>query len=244
MDLLIDIGNTSLKWARCEPDALSEMQSVLHHGHLPIDLYAAWEKLPAPARIRVSNVAGEELERALSVVCRSLWGCEPQFACSRADYSGLSIAYATPEQFGVDRWLALLGALRTGPGAHLIVDAGTAITYDLLAPDGNHLGGLILPGLRMAHEVLTQGTRMPGFEQVETDLLWAADTASAVAAGPVQAAAALAERLATALGKETGVAPHILLTGGDAERLMPAIEWRSIEVVPDLVLKGLLTWRG
>lgn len=238
MNLLIDIGNTNLKWVLAKPDALGEVQAVRHFGGLPIDLHAAWEQLAPPQRILVSNVGGVEASGALVRACRSYWDRQPTFVATQTHAYGVRIAYERPERLGVDRWLALIAARRVCDGPVLIIDAGTALTYDLLLEDGRHLGGLILPGVEMMRDSLLSGTHIPQVEPEELDGLWAADTGSAVAAGSIHASAALAERLFNRLTDQAGLAPACILTGGDAERLMPALRL-PVQHRPDLVLQGL-----
>lgn len=238
MDLLLDIGNTSLKWATSDAGALAEMRSVRHHGGLPIDLHAAWELLDPPERILAANVGGPDLGAGISKACRSRWGLDPVFAATEPERLGVTIAYERPEHLGVDRWLTLLVAHRICPGPALIVDAGTAITYDALLADGRHLGGLILPGLAMMRDGLLAGTHIPRVEPRAQDGPWATDTASAIATGPLEAASALAQALLDHLQSESGDRPALLLTGGDAEQLLPALAVPALHRA-DLVLRGL-----
>lgn len=238
MDLLIDIGNTNLKWAVSESGSLGAMRTVRHHGGLPIDLHAAWEQLTPPRQIIAGNVGGAKLARALERVCRSYWEREPLFATPEPNAHGVTIAYARPERLGVDRWLALIAAHRICAGPALVIDAGTAITYDLLLGDGRHLGGLIVAGIEMMRDGLIAGTRIPRVEPEELADPWATDTGSAIAVGSIQAPAALAERLFDQLTDQAGRTPEYILAGGDAERLIPALRL-PIRHSPDLVLQGL-----
>lgn len=238
MDLLIDIGNTTLKWVTSEAGNLSVMRSARHHDALPIDLHAAWEQLPSPGRVLVASVAAQSVTAALARTCRARWGLEPELAHTRRSSCGVTIAYEEPQRLGVDRWLALLAAHRSCAQPALIVDAGTAVTYDLLLSNGHHLGGLILPGIEMMRNELLSRTRIPQVEPVDIDGYWAADTATAVAAGSIQAPSALAERLLGRLSETAGAEPALLITGGDAERLLPALTV-SARHEPDLVLQGL-----
>jgi type III pantothenate kinase len=251
MDLLIDIGNTNLRWAAwaamtvADPPAgscLGEISTLRHHGALPIDLLAAWDRLQAPRQVLVSNVGGPKLAAHLTQAARSLWGLEPKFAATQTDGFGVSIAYANPTQLGVDRWLSLIAAHRHAHGAALVVDAGTAITYDLLLSDGTHLGGLILPGVHMLRDSLLAGTRIPSIEERSEpgpdEPAWATDTAAAIAGGSLQAPAALAERLSGRLRDRIGGEPQVILTGGDAERLAPLIGV-PVRIQPALILQGL-----
>jgi type III pantothenate kinase len=252
LNLLLDIGNTNLRWASQEGPYLGDLATVRHGGGVPLDLIAAWEVLEVPCRVLVANVGGEPVAAAVGRVVRALWGVEAELVAVRAYCLGLRVAYEDPSRLGVDRWLALLAAQGHDAGSTLIVDAGTAVTYDLLLDGGRHLGGLILPGMEMMRGALLQGTWIPpmGLDRAIALPLaepWGTDTGTAVAAGGAQALGALADRLYDRLaercaqGSESGAddaAPRLLLTGGDAERLAPAIG-RPFQILPDLVLRGL-----
>lgn len=238
MHLLIDIGNTNLKWAAGESGAPGKLHSVQHYGGLPIDLHAAWEQLLRPDRVLVSNVGGHQMGAAVELACRSYWNRPPRFAQTERSSKGVTIAYEHPARLGVDRWLALVAAHQICQGPVVILDAGTAITYDLLLGDGRHLGGLILPGIEMMRDGLLSGTHIPRVEPEELDGSWAKDTGTAVAAGSIQAPAALAERLCLRLAGQTAAEPELIVTGGDAVRLLPAVH-RPVRHQPDLVLQGL-----
>ncbi len=249
MNLLVDIGNTNLRWNLAGPDGLGTTQTVRHGGGAPLDLIAAWEALgPAPERVLVGNVGGAAVADAVGRVARALWGLDPEQATCRSPCLGVTIAYGDPGRLGVDRWLALLAAHTLAPGPKLIVDAGTAVTYDLLLADGRHLGGLILPGIRMMRAALVQGTRIPPSSQTmgEWPALeapppdpWATDTDTALAWGAPQALASLADRLRVRLAQAAGgESPRVVLTGGDGAALADLVDPPG-EPVADLVLMGL-----
>jgi type III pantothenate kinase len=237
--LLLDIGNTNLRWALSDGGPPGEVRVLRHGGAVPLDLLADWERLAAPERVVASNVGGASVAAAIGRTTQAYWGLDVEFVRTRAHFGALRIAYADPERFGVDRWLALVAAHRLVPDAALVVDAGTAATFDLLRADGRHLGGLILPGVEMMRASLLAGTRIPRIESEPTDEPWAIDTGPAVAAGSLQALAALASRLCDRMEQRVQAQPSLVLTGGDAERLIPAMD-RPCRVMPDLVLRGLV----
>ncbi|MCG6897640.1 MAG: type III pantothenate kinase [Thiocapsa sp.] len=243
MMLLLDIGNTSLRWALSDGGPPGETRVVRHGGAAPLDLLAEWERLDAPVRVLASNVGGAAIASAISRVTRAYWRREVEYIRTRATFGALRIAYSEPERLGVDRWLALIAAHRLLGEAALILDAGTAATFDLLLADGQHIGGLILPGIEMMRASLLAGTRIPRIEAEPTDAPWAADTGPAVAAGSLHAIAALADRLYDRLASEARSQPRLVLTGGDARRLIPAID-RPCRWIPDLVLRGLVEVAG
>jgi type III pantothenate kinase len=239
MMLLLDIGNTNLRWALSDGGAPGEVRVLRHGGALPLDLLADWERLNTPDRVVASNVGGASVAAAIGRATRAYWGLDVEFVQTRARLGDLRIAYANPERFGVDRWLALVAVHRQVPDAALVLDAGTAATFDLLRADGRHLGGLILPGVEMMRTSLLAGTMIPRVESEPTDEPWAVDTGPAVAAGSLQALAALASRLYDRLEQQVKAPPSLIVTGGDAERLIPAMD-RPCRVMPDLVLRGLV----
>jgi type III pantothenate kinase len=239
MDLLVDIGNTSIKWATRDGERLGAMGSARHHGALPIDLLAAWDELTGIGQVIAARVGPQAVLDAAANVARACWQCPTREVHTSAEAQGVRIAYAEPARLGVDRFLALIGGRHLAGGRPaLIIDAGTAVTYDLLDAAGIHLGGLILPGIRIMRDSLLAGTQIPRYEPLEADTPWAADTAEAIAAASIQAPAALAERLYRRLCEHTGTDPAVIVTGGDAERLLPAIA-PDADHRPDLVLRGL-----
>ena len=238
MNLLIDIGNTNLRWTPHGAGTEWSVRIARHSGAIPLDLLATWESFQPPERVIVSHVGGPTVADALGRVTRALWKIEPEYVRVAPVAAGVRIAYESPERFGVDRWLALIAAHAERRRATLILDAGSAATFDLLLADGRHLGGLILPGVEMMRTSLLMGTHIPRVEYEPTDVDWATDTTTAVAAGSLGAIAALATRLHDRLAEAAGESPRFILAGGDAERLRPYLD-RPCETVPDLVLRGL-----
>lgn len=238
MNLLIDIGNSNLRWTRHGDGCAWDVGVARHSGGIPLDLLAQWEQLEPPERLVVSNVGGQEVAEALERVARALWKLAPDFLHTQSAFGGVRIAYEEPRRLGVDRWLGLIAAHASCRRACLVVDLGTAATFDLLLADGRHLGGLILPGVEMMRKSLLMGTRIPRIEADPAAEPWATDTGPAVAAGSLHALAALTGRLYDRLAAEAGQQPELILTGGDAERIRPALDQPS-ELVPDLVLQGV-----
>ena len=240
MQLMIDLGNSALKWALCDQNGtMSELQRALHYGALPVDVLAAWSELSAIEQVYVAAVGSPAVVAAIAQVSQACWGCSPQIIDSAmvAKQIPLRLAYADPAQLGLDRQLALWAAQALAVPV-LIVDAGTAITYDLLTADGKHLGGVILPGLKLMRESLLQGTRIPPHEADTLAHPWGTNTGTAINAATLHAPAALAERLLHTSQQQLGARPRLIVTGGDAEQLQP---WMPppVELQPDLVLRGL-----
>jgi type III pantothenate kinase len=248
MILLIDVGNSRLKWAWARGAALGDQISIAHGG----EVGSRWLELVAgdgarPERILIANVAGAGMAEALRTQLRGLFGVEPEFASVSAAAAGVTCAYRDPTSLGVDRWLAVIGAWSRARQACCVIDSGTATTVDAVDHSGVHLGGLILPGLDLMEDTLLKRTsdiaRAAGVAVRAEARLFADNTAAAVRNGAAFATAALAERAAGELQRRLGREPVIYLTGGNATRIAPCV-MRAHEIVPDLVLHGLAAWGG
>lgn len=243
MNLLIDAGNTRIKWAFERDGALEQSAHSVHRGRAIEEAVQPIAALGTPAeRVIVSNVGGAALGEALRKVAEERFGAPAEFAVVRREAFGLRIAYADPKRLGVDRWLAMLGARASNEGALLIVGVGTAMTIDGVGADGTHLGGLIVPGLETMKASLLAGTagiRDAGDGRAPE--IFASDTGSAVSGGAAHALAALVERAAAELARRSGAPGRLVLTGGDAELIRSLVSVDGI-VDPDLVLHGLVVY--
>lgn len=232
MSLLVDLGNTRLKWAQVGADErLGEVRAVAHDG----DVARAVQRIDAGAveAVRVASVGGPALNAALRDALRHRFGCEVLFAETRAECAGLHVAYADPSRLGVDRWLAMLGVWRQQRGAFCVVSAGTALTFDAVDADGRHLGGLIAPGVTTMAESVLGRTRFPADSLPEAaGPALGTDTESCVAQGALHAALGLIDRAAA------GAKGPRVICGGDALRLLPGLggEW---QLEPYAVMRGL-----
>lgn len=238
MELLVDIGNTNIKWALNEDGVLGEVACLALQPDRPQVLENAWDELPHPERMRVSNVAGDEVECLIAGVAQRLWGLPPYFARSSKHGYGVTIAYSVPQRLGVDRWLALVAVRSAHMGPAIVLDCGTAVTLDAVDATGLHLGGLIVPGLRMMWDCMYARTRIPQASYTEPESILGKDTGECITGGAVQAITGMTERLRNKLQLENGFEPAIVLTGSGAGPIGRQLEFPWLHE-PDLVLKGL-----
>lgn len=239
MILLLDVGNTRMKWATLEAGTLISGGSITHAGQdLAALADAAWRVLPPPDRIVVSNVAGPTFAAALREWTRASWNIEPYFVIAPPKGWGLTNAYIEPHRLGSDRWAALVAVHHLLKGPACIVDCGTAITIDVLAENGVHLGGLIVPGLSMMRCALVKNTSGIPDEDEGAVALLARSTRDAVTGGTLYAAVAVIDRVLADVAVELACPVACVITGGDAERVMPLLAARC-RYEPDLVLRGL-----
>lgn len=240
MKLLVDVGNSRIKWGWLDGARLDGFGAAVHHGHQLETVFAdIWHDAPQPSAILVANVAGPMANHALNQVCAERFQLMPSYVVSSAQAAGVSSGYRDPARLGVDRWAALIGACNRHGAPACVIDCGTAITLDAVTGDGRHLGGIIAPGINAMHHALA-GT---GAEIEADDLdgaagIFARDTRTAVAGGALNAAVGLIERVSTGMRAELGAETRLLITGGDAERLLPHLQ-RGYTLVPHLVLEGL-----
>lgn len=245
MNLLVDIGNTSFKWATAKGLQFDTRGQFAHRGNdLAMQLEQDWGKLAAPARILVSNVAGAAMADSLSAWTDRSWQLRPQFIRAVRKTAGVTNAYAIPEQLGADRWAALIAAWHAAGEAVCVVDCGTAITLDLVDPAGVHRGGLILAGVAMMQQALCRQTadlKLPGGDR--PPVLLATTTADAISSGSQFAAAAAIDRIVADMAASTGLRTVVVITGGEANRLAPLLGIAA-RYDADLVLKGIAMLAG
>lgn len=249
MILLIDVGNTRVKWAQLLDGNLTPQQALTHKGLDPKQwLNKLFRERFRPKRVLVANVAGADMTALIRSEAEHKWQVTPEFASSTPIAAGVTNAYADASALGVDRWLAVIAAHDMG-GAACVIDAGTAVTIDVVNAQGLHLGGLIIPGIDMMMSALLDRTSdiaqkarsRPAAAKTDATAavqIFTGSTGGAVANGALVALAATADRAATEAARQCGGAVRLLLTGGDAERLARAIQTKS-ELVSDLVLRGL-----
>lgn len=241
MKLLIDFGNTRLKWATASAGQLTAGRPVATDAPTLADaLGDAFAALAGRVDgVLVSSVVSDAREMELRALLEaSLPGARVDFVRSPSEALGVRNAYAEPQRLGVDRFLALV-ALHARPRAQVLVSVGTALTLDALAADGRHLGGLIAASPTLTRGALAAATArlLPPSSQVH---LLADSTADAVQSGAVLAAVALTERFRSGAAGPLGAWPALVLAGGGADELAPWLP--DAERADDLVLRGLARW--
>jgi type III pantothenate kinase len=244
MTLLVDVGNTRVKWARCDERGVLGPQRAAEH--------AAWEEarwrdeLFGPGHVDrqvfVACVAGGERRSLLERAARASGAREVVFASSSSSAAGVRNAYANPGLLGVDRWMALLGAWHLLHGPCCIVDVGTAATVDVLDATGTHLGGFIVPGPRLMVRSLHAGTSDLAAFSVASESgaagTFADNTRDAIERGCCLALAALIDRSVAELSVRVDRPPALIGTGGAVGLVQPYVV-SEMRLFPDLVLQGL-----
>ncbi|MGY1489914.1 type III pantothenate kinase [Methylobacillus pratensis] len=237
--LAIDAGNTRTKWAVLQ----YESGEILQHGVLNgDDTPAVWQQCD---RIAVANVAGPDRYASLDHRLKTL-GVPVRWHASTAQAGGLSNGYAIPGQLGVDRWAAMIAAWQHYQRSCLVVNAGTALTIDMIektAPgQARFIGGVIMPGMRLMQASIVNAAANIGEGQgVFQD--FPLNTQDAVYSGSLYASAGAVDNLLQVLSEYCGHVVPCTLSGGDAAVLLPLLQRhvlaREYNLEENLVLQGL-----
>ncbi|KWF06066.1 type III pantothenate kinase [Burkholderia ubonensis] len=231
--LLIDAGNSRIKWALA--DARRELVETGAFGHARDGgADPDWSHVPRPRGAWISNVAGAEVAARLDALLEARWPGLPRTtirAC--AAQCGVTNGYTTPDQLGSDRWAGLIGAHAAFPGeALLIATFGTATTLEALRADGRFTGGLIAPGWALMMRSL--GTHTAQLPTLTTDIAsgllalaqaepFQLDTPRSLSAGCLYAQAGLIERAWRDLNAAWQAPVRLVLAGGAADDVARAL---------------------
>jgi type III pantothenate kinase len=243
-DLLIDAGNTRIKWALAVPGAvLGDWHAHGAHMHADAgDFPAALTTALGGAsigRVLIANVAGQAVRDMLAD-----WLAAPQLGiaaqaiewfASLPQRAGVRNAYRNPSQLGCDRFAAAIGAHALCPGKDIVVaNCGTATTIDAITKDGTFLGGMILPGLGLMASSLAKNTaQLPQVKPGKLPEGFANNTDDAILSGCLAAQAGAIER-----AFELHQAAECIISGGAAPYIAPAVPvpYRHVD---NIVMIGL-----
>ena len=236
MYLLIDIGNTRIKWQHRDDESILNSSSMMVENFMDID----FSDLQLVKKVLISNVnQAVVLDKIKESV--SLFGCPIIEAKSETNHILIN-DYEDSLSLGVDRWLTALGAWKKYKKPLLVINAGTAITIDWIDLDSQEKphfkGGMILPGVAISLAILNDSTNLIDTE-IGTTKYPSVNTTDAVTTGiftSIQGAVNLVCR------KLPPTLP-ILLTGGDANLIYEQAEddWKSrSKLEGDLIFEGLM----
>lgn len=237
--LLIDQGNSRLKWILAADASLREESAG--SGDLKAFTWTAHAGgLNQPDAILISSVAGIPAAQELADFCQELWGVKPRQLESTGQGGSVRNGYPEPGKLGVDRWLAIVGAVAHYGKPVVVWDLGTATTLDAVDAGGQHVGGLIYPGPATMLNALARDTKL----KVPQDLAGATiepgrSTSSCIGNGVLAAqVGALNQFLRNATGS-LGDTPGLVVTGGAASGILPLLDFPATHD-PWLVFRGML----
>ena len=237
MILEFDVGNSRIKWRLIEADTLA----VCGEGHVSdfVELQCVPEFEASIEFVRMCSVRDPQVNLSIENWVRESFGVELQRAQVTRSCGGVRNQYKDLNRLGIDRWLAMLAAYNRAGGACMVIDSGTAFTLDVVDEQGLHLGGYIIPGLRLMRSSLEANTAIrlsQDYGSVSRELGHSTD--EAVFNGTATALLAAINEQAQSL-QGTGPGLKTYFAGGDAELLHRLAGIQSSEVVLSLVLDGL-----
>lgn len=233
MNLLVDIGNTRIKWRCVSFSGMSVGSGYLLSDVLTLRSLEEVLSCVSFEKIYLSNVGHDSVVTVFKkyVTKNNL---KLSLVESQKSMCGLSFAYDDIGRLGVDRCLAMIGAF--DGGGVLVIDAGSAITADFIGDQGEHFGGYILPGYEMSRSVLLGKTAKVGVLADLGGLVPGQNTESCVNNGFTLLYRSLLEGL---LDKARGIGiSRCVVTGGDA-RMFKMLGVEDFEYYENLVLDGL-----
>lgn len=240
MKLLIDIGNSRIKWAYMDGGILDSPQAFSYKDSDICELLE--NKLEAghePDKVFIANVAGESIGGKVSKLIEHKWDISPGFARVERQNAGVVNAYKDIDQLGIDRWLGIIAAWVTYRSPVCVVSCGTALTIDAVSESGRHLGGFIVPGPRMMTGVLARETSGINSRPIEEyELKFGTSTSECINNGSVRAIVSLINNVSIELAGTFGNSLSCIITGGFAEQIINLLDKKFVNEA-NLVLTGL-----
>jgi type III pantothenate kinase len=250
VNLLIDIGNSRIKWCLHDnsENKFVSIGAMFHDKSALDELFCEhWNHLASPSRVLVSNVSGSDIAEKLDAWIKKAWQINTEYVKSEAHSYGLSNAYLDTSKLGVDRWMAIVAAWHRYQSYQediCVVDCGTAMTIDGISKSGQHLGGLIIPGYTMMQEVLANNTSdINTIRTTSSSFNFSNSTEQAVNSGCYLAMLATIDRVVTLMKNDADGQVRCIITGGNAELVIEDLA-DEFEYDPNLVLHGLTIFSG
>ena len=248
MLLAIDCGNTNTVFAVYDGPAQRGAWRLATNAQRTADEYAVWLGQfmalagLAPSAIDAAVIATvvPAAKFALKTVCRKHFRAEPLIVGEPGVALGIAVAVDRPEQVGADRVVNAVAAQVHYPGDAIVIDFGTATTFDVVGADGSYLGGAIAPGVNLSVDALYRASaQLPRVAVERPASVIGKATVPAMQSGVFWGYVALIEGMVARIRAEHGRPMRVIATGGLAPLFAGATS--AIEIVdPDLTLRGLV----
>lgn len=243
MILTVDIGNSRIKWALWQAENIIARGVSAYGVDNRVDTFdALFSPIERPARIFAVCVAGDDMSQALSEWVKQHWQLNVEYLKTQKQFNNIINAYHDPERHGVDRWAVVVAGHQSYPHSSVcVINAGTAITFDLINKNGQHLGGYILPSYVSMHAALMADTaNVESTHSMRVHKHGIPDnTNDAVNQGLHKLLQAGIRELCQLARDKMGEPMQIILTGGFAEAILDYPDMPAMIHKPDLVMQGL-----
>jgi len=246
MLLVIDVGNTNTVLGLYDGDELVHdwrIRTVTDHtvdeyGMLIYNLYKNSKVRPRAIKDIIISCVVPTMLNILLPLCKKYFNVKP-IIIEPGIKTGMPILYDNPREVGADRIVNAVAAYEKYGGDIIIVDFGTATTFDYVSKKGEYMGGCISPGIMIASEALfNKAAKLPRVEIARPKSVIGKDTVSSMQAGILFGYAGLVDGLVNRIKTEVKSDPKVIATGGLAGVI--AAETKSINIVDEmLTLEGL-----
>jgi type III pantothenate kinase len=237
--IVVDVGNTRIKWGLCSSDLVWSLAS------LPPDDVDAWNKQIHEWKLSSSQewiVSGVHPGRRDALVAWLHKHSKAVHVLTSGTQLPIEVQVDNPEQVGIDRLLNAVAANRRRQEnvAAILIDAGSAVTVDYVDGNGVFRGGAIFPGFRLMAQALHDCTALlPLVKMDEAVLPPGTSTVTAIQTGVYHAVLGGIERLIVAYQHRYPIPFEVFLTGGDAKHLAPRLHHHA-HLWPEMTLEGIL----
>ena len=236
---LLDLGNTRYKWIAAADLAAAEPRKQPYASDDPAARLCAEVLARSDCRRWViASVREEAFNQAVAAAFKARGIIDIEFVTIPAR-PPFALAYQDQQQFGIDRYLNLLAARQRYPLPLIVIDAGTAVTIDVLDQAGDHLGGVIFPGLALLRRSLGQGTDLIAASEAMPVKLLGDSTASCVSGGAWYGFHGALHGIVDAMRQTLGGRATIAATGGDAGAVAAAFPAEAPAIDSRLLFEGL-----
>jgi type III pantothenate kinase len=246
MILVVDVGNTNTVLGVYDGETLLNHWRLSTRREATVDESGILSRtLFSLAKIDTAKISGviiasvvPPLDPILRQMAVQYFHLQPMFV-EPGIKTGLAVKYDPPHDVGADRIVNGIAAWKKYGGPVIVVDFGTATTFDAISKKAEYLGGVIAPGIVISSEALFErAARLPRVDIRPTRKVIGTSTVGSMQSGLFYGYVGLVEGIITRMKKELGGAPKVVATGGQAEMIAkgtPAIDYLE----PDLILEGL-----
>ena len=247
MLLAIDCGNTNISFAVFDGATVVAKWRASSQANKTADEHAVW----LTQLMQLAGISASDIDRAiianvvppatyaLRSLCERYFGVKPLFVGQPGVETGVPVRIERPEQVGVDRLVNCVAAQERYGGPLIVIDFGTATTFDIVGPDGGYEGGVIAPGINLSIEALYRAAaQLPRITPEKPAQVIGKATAPAMKSGVFWGYIGLIEGLVARIQAEYGAEMRVISTGGLAPLFAEATDAIG-EVDGDLTLRGL-----
>lgn len=247
MLLAIDIGNTNLVFALFDGKTVRAQWRIRTDAHRSADEYAVWLfALMAREGLREGEIDAvimasvvPDANFGVKSFVRQYLTREPRLIATGAVDLGMPIRIDNPRELGADRLINAYAAWHTHQQALIVIDFGTATTFDVVSAQGEYLGGVIAPGINLSLEALQRAAaKLHGIAITHPEMVIGTNTTSAMQSGIYYGYTGLIEGIVSRIKAERGEVMQVIATGGLALLYAQASPMIT-QVDPDLTIRGL-----